>query len=162
MHFVDDFADRPPSILITTLAAYAYDGEGDLFEAILYAVAHMAENIEQSTSGPRVTSPISDENFADKWREYPQREQMFRSWLDKVSVDLEEAANTSGLRSITARLGESFGIERITKAAARIGVETRELRETGQLGVAGAAAALSTAAIATKIPKHGFYGIPGR
>jgi len=158
LHFLDDFEDRPPSILITTLAAYAYDGGGDLLDV----VAHMADHIESSAAGPRVTSPVSDENFADKWSEYPQREQKFRSWLDKVSIDLAEAASTSGMRSVTARLGESFGSERVTKAAARIGVETRELREAGRLGVVGAAATLSTAAAASRIPKHGFYGAPGR
>jgi hypothetical protein len=162
LHFLDDFEDRPPSILITTLAAYAYDGDGDLFDAILHVVAHMADHIDSSAAGPRVTSPLSNENFADKWGEYPQREQKFRSWLDKVGIDLEEAASTSGMRSVTARLGESFGVERVTKAAARVGVETRELRETGRLGVLGAAATLSTAAAASRIPKHGFYGLPSR
>jgi hypothetical protein len=162
LHFLDDFEDRPPSILITTLAAYAYDGGGDLFDAILNAVAHMSDHIESSATGPRVTSPVSDENFADKWSEYPHREQKFRSWLDKVCIDLAEAASTSGMRSVTARLGESFGSERVTKAAARIGVETRELREAGRLGVVGGAATLSTAAAASRIPKHGFYGAPGR
>jgi hypothetical protein len=162
LHFLDDYEERPPSILITTLAAYAYNGNGDLFDAILHVVAHMADYIESSSAGPRVTSPVSDENFADKWREYAQREQKFRSWLDQVAIDLEDAAGTSGLRAVTARLGESFGTERVTKAAARIGIDTRELRETGRLGVTGAGAALSTAAAASEIPKHGFYGATSR
>jgi hypothetical protein len=162
LHFREDLDDRPPSILITTLAAYAYDGNSDLFDAILHVVAHMGDYIEPSTTGPRVTSPVSDENFADKWREYPQREQKFRTWLDKVTIDLEEAADTTGLRAVTARLGEGFGAERITKAAARMGIETRELRETGKLGVVGGAAALSTAASAPKIPRHQFYGSTSR
>ncbi|HEY1832778.1 MAG TPA: nucleotidyltransferase [Acidimicrobiales bacterium] len=158
LHFREDLDDRPPSILITTLAAYAYDGNSDLFEAILHVVAHMGDYMEPSTTGPRVTSPVSDENFADKWREYPQRELKFRTWLDKVTIDLEEASDTTGLRAVTARLGEGFGAERITKAAAQMGIETRELRETGKLGVVGGAVALSTAATAPKIPSHRFYG----
>jgi len=162
LHFIDDLDDRPPSILITTLAAYAYDGDGDLFDAILHVVAYMADYIESSSSGPRVTSPVSDENFADKWSDYAEREHKFRSWLDKVAIDLEEAAVTSGLRAVTARLSDSFGTERVTKAAARIGIETRDLRETGRLGVIGGGAALSTAAEASKITKHGFYGATPR
>jgi hypothetical protein len=158
LHFYDDLDDRPPSILITTLAAYAYDGNSDLFEAVLHVVDHMGDYIESSTTGPRVTSPVSEENFVDKWGEYPERELKFRTWLDKVTRDLEEASDTSGLRAVTARLSEGFGAERVTKAAARMGSETRELRETGKLGVAGGAVALSTAASASKVPSHRFYG----
>jgi hypothetical protein len=73
-------------------------------------------------------------------------------------LDLEEASDTSGLRAVTARLSEGFGTERVTKAAVRMGIETRELRETGKLGIAGSAVALSTAAAASKIPSHRFYG----
>lgn len=158
LHFCGDLYDRPPSILITTLAAYAYDGNSDLFEAVLHVVGHMGDYIESSNTGPRVTSPVSDENFADKWSEYPERELKFRTWLEKVMLDLEEASDTSGLRAVTARLSEGFGTERVTKAAVRMGIETRELRETGKLGIAGSAVALSTAAAASKIPSHRFYG----
>lgn len=158
LHFYEDLDGRPPSILITTLAAYAYDGNSDLFEALLHVVDHMGDYIESSAIGPRVTSPVSEENFVDKWSEYPERELKFRTWLDKVTRDLEEASDTSGLRAVTARLSEGFGAERVTKAAARMGSATRDLRETGKLGVAGGAVALSTAASASKIPSHRFYG----
>lgn len=158
LHFLDDLEDRPPSILITTLAAYAYNGDSDLFDAILHVVAHMAEFIEVSSSYPRVMSPVADENFADKWSEYPERQRKFRSWLNKISVDLQEAADLNGWPKVTARPGESFGTELIIKAAQKVGVETREMREAGRLGVIGAAATLATVADGPKIPKHGFYG----
>jgi hypothetical protein len=161
LHFIDNYEDRPPSILITTLAAYAYDGGSDLFEAILHVVDHMGEYIEKSLAGPRVASPVSDENFADKWVEYPLRERKFRTWMNKVARDLEEAAGLTSIPRAATRLGEGFGMDRIIKAAGMMGIETRELQQQRKLGVVGAAAALSTSAASTTIPKHGFYGITG-
>jgi hypothetical protein len=161
LHFANDPDDRPPSILVTTLAALTYDGGRDLFEAILHVVAHMGEYIERSAAGPRVTSPVSDENFADKWADYPQRERKFRAWMSKVAQDLEEAADMTPIRSAATRLGEGFGMDRIIKAAGMMGIETRELREERKLGVVGAGAALSTTAAATTITKHGFFGTAG-
>jgi len=31
----------------------------------------MSDYIQPSTIGPRVTSPVADKNFADKWGEHP-------------------------------------------------------------------------------------------
>jgi hypothetical protein len=161
LHFADDFEDRPPSILITTLAAFAYDGGSDLFDATLHVVSHMGDFIDQSASGPRVCSPVSDENFADKWVDYPMREYKFRAWMKKVAQDLEEAAGMTQIPRAATRLGESWGMDRVIKAAGMMGIETREMQQSRKLGVVGAGAALSTAAAATTIPKHGFYGTTG-
>jgi hypothetical protein len=158
LHFLDDFDDRPPSILITTLAAGAYDGGRDLFQAVLHAVAAMPSLIEHSDHGPRVMSPVADENFADKWGEYPQREAKFRAWLDRVGADLEAAASVTRLDRVVARLGESFGVEPLRKAAAMAGVETRELREAGRLTTIGGAALLSTSTAGKPVAPHGFFG----
>jgi len=45
----------------------------------------------------------------------------------------------------------------MVKAAKSLGIETRELRESGKLAVTGAAATL-TARAGTTIRPHGFYG----
>lgn len=163
VYFQDDHDDRPPSILITTLAAHAYDGSENLFDAVLAAVRGMPGFIEQDERGRWVVcSPVSEENFADKWNDYPQRQVKFREWLSKVTIDLEQAADTRRLDRVLARLGQSFGQEPMTKTAQRIGIDSRTLREAGLLGVAGPAATITTAATATRIPKHGFYGEPDR
>lgn len=160
IHFKDDPDDQPPSILITTLAALSFNGDDDLFDAILHVVDHMADHIETTQSGPRICSPVSDENFADKWREYPLREKKFKAWLKKVGLDLQECANLSGLDVVTKRLGASLGIERVVKAAALEGQRTRALGDAGKLAVVGGGALLTSTdtAEARAIPKHGFYG----
>lgn len=157
--FIDDPDDRPPSILITTLAALAYDGGDNLLDVVLAIVRDMPNHITIDGQGRwLVCSPVSEENFADKWNDYPQRERQFRRWLEQVTIDLEEAAASNGIHRMAARLGSSFGTEPVLKAARGMGVETKQLREAGLLGVAGPLAAISSAATAQRIPKHGFYG----
>jgi hypothetical protein len=46
LRFAHDPDNRPPSILITTLAAHAYNGELDLFTATRNALAGMGDHIE--------------------------------------------------------------------------------------------------------------------
>jgi hypothetical protein len=80
LRFASDPDDKPPSILITTLAAHAYDGEQDLFTAIRDAVTRMAEFIENRNGVWWVANPAhEEENFTDKWNEYPQRRIKFFS-----------------------------------------------------------------------------------
>jgi hypothetical protein len=57
-----------------------------------------------------------------------------------------------------ARLGESFGVEPLRKAAAMAGVETRELCEAGRLTTIGGAALLSTSTAGKPVAPHGFFG----
>jgi hypothetical protein len=159
-HFADDLDDRPPSILITTLAAYACGGETDLFDATLKAVTHMSDFIEEVGGRTLVCSPVSDENFADKWHEYPIRKRKFETWLETVQRQLESAASTSNVRGVVETLSPGFGESLIIKAANMMGVDTRELKDSRRLGVIGGAATLSTAAAASVPPKNNFYGSP--
>ncbi|MDT5029069.1 MAG: hypothetical protein QOE61_5495, partial [Micromonosporaceae bacterium] len=80
LRFASDPDDKPPSILITTLAAHAYDGEQDLFTAIPDAATRMAEFIENRNGVWWVANPAhEEENFTDKWNEYQQRRIKFFS-----------------------------------------------------------------------------------
>jgi hypothetical protein len=156
--FAGDLDDRPPSILITTLATYAYGGETDLFDATLKVASRMSDFIEVVDGRFVVCSPVSDENFADKWHEYPIRHHKFEKWLEDVQRQLEVAAEMSNMRAVVDQLSGGFGENLMIKAANMMGVETRELKDSRKLGVIGGAATLSTAAAATRPPKNNFYG----
>jgi hypothetical protein len=159
VHFLEDPDDRPPSILITTLVARAYDGEEDLLEATLAATSQMPDYIEVDAQGHGIVmSPVADENFADKWTDYPEREGKFRYWMHKVTADLEGAANQRGIPNAAEQLGPAFGREVVVKAVKALGAEVRGLSEAGKLGVGGAVAGLTSAAAATRGPSHHFYG----
>jgi hypothetical protein len=156
IHFAEDFDDRPPSILVTTLASHAYVGEQDLFTAVVEATERMPNYIEHSDGVWRVMSPVADENFADKWAEHPERAKKFDLWLQQLAADLEDARRAQGLDKVTARLAESFGAAPVTKAAARLADEYRTTREAGDLK-AVSSGILSTAA-GTAVRPHGFFG----
>lgn len=74
---------KPISIIITTLAALAYSQELSIHQALFQILFTMDKFIQRGTDGHAVilnpTDPL--ENFADKWREFPEREEVFYEWL---------------------------------------------------------------------------------
>jgi hypothetical protein len=60
--------DKPISIIITTLAAIAYDNESELLETLLNVVPRMRQAIENRNGIWWVENPVNpQENFAEKW-----------------------------------------------------------------------------------------------
>jgi hypothetical protein len=160
LHFMDDLGDRPPSVLITTLAAHAYCGETDLVTATLNAVSGMPRHIERVGNRWWVTNPAHDnENFADKWNEYPERRRKFLSWLNDLTATLNDAEGYAGkgLDRLVDRLGESFDLGLLRKSAQRMGLETQQFRNSRTLGMSRHTGALTVASGIT-VPKHNFYG----
>jgi len=101
--FSDDIDDKPISIIITTLAAHAYNNESDLIDALLNIVSGMPLYIEYRdgvTYIPNPTNPL--ENFADKWnpKKHPRREEKFRQWLEQVQTDLDVALRADDMHDI--------------------------------------------------------------
>lgn len=108
--FADDSDDRPISIIITTLAAKAYNDESDLEAAIANILARMHLGIEEEHGVDWVRNPSNAmENFADKWVEYPKRRENFYKWLDAARADflaLRTADSTQRDRIITEAFGD--------------------------------------------------------
>jgi hypothetical protein len=158
VHFDTDIDDRPPSSLITTLAAQAYGGEEDLFEAVKTAVDRMPDLIESRDGTFWVENPVCEtENFADKWNDYPVRRRKFLTWRDQVLTDLEGlSGERSGVKAIHGRLEKAFGTGPVVSAVGALGQQTRSLRERGDLRVAPGGAL--TSAAGRKVPDHKFYG----
>jgi hypothetical protein len=152
--------DRPPSILITTLAAQAYRGESNLFAATLDAVQRMPSLVEQRDGRWWVANPAEDrENFADKWNDYPQRRLLFRAWLADITELMETIAEMrgQGIHRVVERLEESFAANGlIRKAAQQLGTGSLEIREVGGLTMTGTGMLTKTANV--PVPKHTFYG----
>lgn len=105
--------DKPVSILITTLAAQAYNNEANTLEALVSIVTSMADYIEERNGVLWVENPVNpSENFADKWQEYPQRQKAFFEWLTQVEIDVLQSANansfSSRIKSLSRQFGETF------------------------------------------------------
>jgi len=90
--FKDDPEVKPISIIITTLAARAYQGEADIETALRNILERMGGLVNQSQ--PRVPNPVNPaEDFADRWSmpKYQRLnlERNFRIWLEQAKNDFE-------------------------------------------------------------------------
>jgi hypothetical protein len=108
--FKNDSENKPASIIITTLAGLAYNNEADLTASLINIVEGMPKNIAVRNGIYWVANPVdSAENFADKWKDNPNREPSFRNWLQKVHWDLIRLQSCTDLESKEKLLSELFG-----------------------------------------------------
>jgi hypothetical protein len=158
VYFEDDQDDKPISIIITTLAAHAYNGEANLFEALLN-VAFSMENFIEDVDGKKfVRNPVdSTENFADKWQTNPQRQENFYRWLAKLKADLERAETITGVQNVGELFGESLGTRVVQKAINEHMDALYKQRESGQLKMSKGTGALGVTGAVT-VPRHTNFG----
>jgi len=108
--FIHDKDHKPISIIITTLAAHAYNNETNLLDALFNIVNGMPDHIQDKYGVSWVPNPVNPiENFADKWEEHPQKEQNFKHWLQQVNKDLASALQHKEIRSVGNSLKSGFG-----------------------------------------------------
>ena len=119
--FADDPDGKPISIIITTLAARAYDNEADLLEALQNIIEKMPGLIERDERGNAlVINPVNPlENFADKWEKHPELEEKFRHWLEQAQADLEAALGAGNLSDMIEELKPRLGDRIVNEAASR-------------------------------------------
>lgn len=109
---------KPVSIIITTLAARAYNNQVDLQQALMKIVTGMQGYIAAYKKGVVVLpNPVNSlENLADKWQEHPIRRVCFEDWLQQVYSDLTEALALSDIQSVGQSLKSCLG-ERVINEA---------------------------------------------
>lgn len=161
-YFRANLDSRPASILLTTLAAHAYTGERNLYDAALQAVELMPRYIERTREGYFVPNPVEPrENFADRWRHEPELARAFFGWLNRLGEDLREVASVhGGVDKVAARLQESLGEQPVAKGAGRFADNYKRTREVGVLTFAPASGMLTTGH-GTRVRNHDFYGDVG-
>jgi Cyclic GMP-AMP synthase DncV-like, nucleotidyltransferase domain len=160
LRFASDPDNRPPSILITTLAARAYAGERDLFTAAHSALSGMHRFIENRHGRWWVPNPAhQEENFADKWNEYPERRDAFFAWHRDITTVLEDLVQLEGkgVHVVASRMSESFTPDAVHGSVERYGERLRQQRETGaiRMGVTGL---LAPTAAGPLLRDHSFHG----
>ncbi len=90
--FKDDEDSKPISVIITTLAAKAYNGESDLASALTNVLSRMGDYINDVV--PYVPNPVNPaEDFADKWydkgsTEYKLQDNFYK-WLYQARADFK-------------------------------------------------------------------------
>lgn len=92
--------DKPISIIITTLAAKAYNKETNVIDALVNILNNMhlyMKRVYSEKHGKEIwwiSNPVNDEeNFADRWPNEKQKEDNFFSWLEKAKTDFGTLQN---------------------------------------------------------------------
>jgi hypothetical protein len=156
--------DKPISIIITTLAARAYQGQTDIFSALLDVANAMADYIEDRYD-PKlgrvvkwVSNPVNpEENFSDKWPASPKKQENFYNWLTQLKADLSNVASQRGLYNIQEALANPFGRKTVNTTFSNIGEKARMLRETGAMKMASGTGILGTLG-RTAVSNHTNFG----
>ena len=118
-----DQDEKPISIIITTLAARAYEKviknpKSLLFyDIIMEMVDAMPSFITRLNGEWEIKNPINNnENFADKWNDNAYKEKDFREWLDKFKFDFRQSFEKGDIQSAIDFLKPNFGTRSINEA----------------------------------------------
>ena len=123
VYFQNNLDNKPVSIIITTLATLAYNNQADVYDALTDIVRDMPSRIEYRNGKWWVANPVDpDENFADKWNEYPERHESFDRWLKKAQADFSGVSQQQTLGKAADLLEPILGQRVITAAATDLGL----------------------------------------
>ena len=126
--FASDPDDQPISVIITTLAANAYNNEPDILDALLNLVRRMPDYITNRDGKVWIQNPVDPlENFADRWQGHPQCERKLKTWLMGLEVALDEILKFKETETVSRQLEALFG-ENITRATIQKFMEMVEAR----------------------------------
>ena len=138
--FIGRLQDRPISVILTTLASHAYNGEQSIGAALLGILANMDQYVQFVDAKyviPNPTDPL--ENFADKWADYPQRADAFFDWLHQARRDFNNLAQMAGVATIAESAAPSMGrqvSDRVIKRANAPGGGLAKVASVAPAGVA--------------------------
>lgn len=119
--FANRYDERPISVIITTLAAHAYNGEEKIADALYSILTRMDQFIEHDGQRCIIRNPSDPlENFADKWPQHPERQRAFFQWLAQARLDFSELARQVDRRRLIESVQPRMGAV-ADRAAARLG-----------------------------------------
>jgi len=111
----------PISMIISNLAAHAYEGEPDLFAALTNVVEKMAQFVR--TDKPRVPNPANPaEDYADKWSLDPNLERSFWRWHTQVRADLKKLVDSLTGETLGELIARTFGVVLTEEQLEQLGV----------------------------------------
>lgn len=109
----DNPDSKPISIIITTLAARAYNGETDIVAALGNVLEKMGGLINPAR--PRVPNPVDpEEDFADRWYRqdclHLRLEEHFNAWLLQARTDFQHITSTTDTEFLCEHIEEKFSL----------------------------------------------------
>lgn len=129
--------DKPISIIITTLASRAYQGEENLFDGLCNVIDSMELYIKRKADGTfLIENPVnSEENFADKWVTHPKRKENFFKWLRKLKED-KQAIITNKSVQLRETFAGAFGKKPTDKVFSDMVLSHKNEASNGRLKIA--------------------------
>lgn len=123
--FAENVDSKPISVILTTLAADAYQGEGTVAEALDGVLSRMGGLVRANR--PRVPNPVNPvEDFADKWYDPEHKdlrlEENFWLWLHQAKVDLEVLQSSGDANFIREQALTKYGARLNSDAVERLGI----------------------------------------
>jgi len=105
---------KPISIIITTLATHAYNGEDNLAEALKNILANMKRFINPHY--PRIPNPTHpSEDFADKWHKQEYKnfrlEENFNLWLVAAQNDFGSISGSDNSGFVSEQVVNKFSVK---------------------------------------------------
>lgn len=106
---------KPISIILTTLAAHAYEGEDDLSQALENILQRMGSFVKATNL--RVPNPVNprQEDFADKWSmpkyQHLRLEDNFWHWLAQAKSDFQTLKNAIDPRFLVEQVTTKFATD---------------------------------------------------
>jgi hypothetical protein len=166
IYFTDQLDQRPASIIITTLAAHAYRGGGDLYEVLDDITDRMPGFVQHDGRGYVVANPVEPkENFADRWNGKPERAVAFFRWIEQAKADFDGLSRVGGgLNTVIRKMAEVLGEGPARNASQGMSRGIVETRRQGQLsykagtGILVGASAAGTRRVTRDHDFHGHHG----
>lgn len=153
--------DRAPrSIVVTTLAGHAYQGESSTSAALAGVIDGVLRMIAGRTDPPEVRNPANPgELLSEQWRERPETFHLFLRNLGDLKLRWDQALTASGPAQ-AAILEDLFG-EQTKQAYKKQSEKVSAARDAGLLRAAtGTGILTSTAHRSVPVRRNTFYGDP--
>lgn len=111
--FKNDPDVKPISIIITTLATRAYQGEANIELALRNILMNMGSFV--NSKSPRVPNPVDpNEDFADRWSmpqyKHLNLEKNFWNWLKQVQNDFGLISSSDNMDFVTEQAKQKFSV----------------------------------------------------
>lgn len=161
--FQSDDKNKPISIIITTLAALAYNGENNVYEALCNIIKNMPTFIQNRDGIYWVENPVMpEENFAEKWAINPSKRIAFFKWLTRAMKELiENPLELYGINTISEKLSLCLGEAPVHRALKSLGDKAHFERAAGNLYINGLSGGITTQKPSNgtgRIKEHTFFG----
>lgn len=122
IRFANDMDDKPISVIITTLAGLSYNAESNVGFALQAMLANMHTHIKSRNGVDWIANPTDpEENFADRWQQYPQRKTKFFEWLEAARADFNRMSGAKNRDMLVEAAESVVGSRMAESAATRLG-----------------------------------------